>query len=157
MKNWVKLILSLIIPQLVAAIASFFTITGNGSWYQSIEKPSWNPPGWVFGPVWTALYIMMGIAFFLIWKSKADEKMKRKTMILWGIQLVFNFFWSIIFFGNEQIFGAFLEIIGLWLFILLTIFAFARIDKRAAWLLVPYISWVSFAAYLNFTIWELNR
>jgi tryptophan-rich sensory protein len=89
--------------------------------------------------------------------SKADDKIKRKAMILWGIQLVFNFFWSIIFFGNEQIFGAFLEIIGLWLFILLTIFAFARIDKRAAWLLVPYISWVSFAAYLNFTIWELNR
>jgi tryptophan-rich sensory protein len=150
MKNWQKLLISILIPQVVAAGAGFFTVTGNGSWYQSIEKPSWNPPGWVFGPVWTALYIMMGIAFYLIWVSKADDKIKRKAMILWGIQLVFNFFWSIIFFGNEQI-------IGLWLFILLTIFAFARIDKRAAWLLVPYISWVSFAAYLNFTIWELNR
>jgi len=157
MKNGLKLIISLAIPQIVAAGASYFTVTRSGSWYRFIEKPEWNPPDWVFGPVWTALYIMMGIAFYLVWKSNVPISKKRKAIILWGVQLILNFFWSYIFFGQEQIFGAFLEIIVLWLFILLTIFAFARINKWAAWLMVPYIGWVSFAALLNFTIWELNR
>ena len=99
----------------------------------------------------------MGIALYLVWKSKAAEKQKRWAIIFWGIQLFLNFLWSFLFFGQEQILGALLEIIILWLFILLTIFAFARINKLAAWLLVPYISWVSFAAILNYTIWDLNR
>jgi translocator protein len=157
MKNWVKLIIALIIPQVVAASGAYFTVTGIGSWYQSLDKPSWNPPNWVFGPVWTTLYVLMGIALYLVWKSKAAEKQKRWAITFWGIQLFLNFLWSFLFFGQEQILGALLEIIILWLFILLTIFAFARINKLAAWLLVPYISWVSFAAILNYTIWDLNR
>jgi tryptophan-rich sensory protein len=157
MKNWHKLVVSILIPQVVAGVVAYFTVTGNGSWYQSIEKPAWNPPNWLFGPVWITLYIMMGIAFYLIWKSGNEGFQKKKAMGLWMAQLVLNFFWTIIFFGNEQILGAFLEILILWILILLTIFAFAKIDKRAAWLLVPYISWVSFAAMLNFAIWELNR
>jgi translocator protein len=157
MRNWIKLIIALIIPQVVAASGAYFTVTGIGSWYQSLDKPSWNPPNWVFGPVWTTLYVLMGIALYLVWRSKASEKQKRWAITFWGIQLFLNFLWSFLFFGQEQILGALLEIIILWLFILLTIFAFARINKGAAWLLVPYICWVSFAAILNYTIWDLNR
>ena len=157
MKNWVKLVIALIIPQLVAASGAYFTVTGTGSWYQTLDKPSWNPPSWVFGPVWTTLYILMGIAMFLVWRSDAPEKLKRRATILWGVQLFFNFLWSFLFFGQEQIFGALLEIVVLWVLILLTIFAFARVNKPAAWLLVPYISWVSFATVLTYTIWDLNR
>ncbi|RZL02653.1 MAG: tryptophan-rich sensory protein [Pedobacter sp.] len=157
MQNWKKLIISLIIPQLVAASGAYFTITGTGSWYQSLEKPSWNPPSWVFGPVWTTLYILMGIALFLVWKSDTTVAKKRSAVILWSVQLLFNFLWSFLFFGQEQIFLALIEIVILWVLILLTIFAFARINKLSAWLLVPYISWVSFATILTYTIWELNR
>lgn len=157
MKSWLKLLIALIIPQLVAASGAYFTVTGNGSWYQALEKPSWNPPNGVFGPVWTTLYVLMGIALYLVWKSKAPDKHKRWAISFWGIQLFLNLLWSYLFFGQEQILGALLEMIILWLFILFTIFAFARINKLAAWLLVPYISWVSFAAILNYTIWDLNR
>ncbi|ANE53154.1 TspO/MBR family protein [Flavisolibacter tropicus] len=157
MKSWLKLLIALIIPQLVAASGAYFTVTGNGSWYQALEKPSWNPPNGVFGPVWTTLYVLMGIALYLVWKSNAPDKHKRWAISFWGIQLFLNLLWSYLFFGQEQILGALLEMIILWLFILFTIFAFARINKLAAWLLVPYISWVSFAAILNYTIWDLNR
>lgn len=157
MKNIFKLILSIAVPLLIGFTASLFTVTGVGSWYQSIQKPSWNPPNWVFGPVWTTLYILMGIAFYLIWTSANHEKEKRKAISLFILQLVANFFWSFIFFNQHQVALAFAEILVLWLLILFTIFSFARINKAAAWLMVPYISWVSFAAILNFTIWQLNR
>jgi translocator protein len=156
MKNWLKLLISLIIPQLVAAGGAYFTITGVGSWYTQINKPDWNPPSWVFGPVWTTLYVLMGISFFLVWKSGATPTVKKTAIFFWMAQLVANFFWSFIFFGQQAIGLAFLEILLLWVFILLTIFSFAKISKLAAWLLVPYISWVSFAAILNYTIWKLN-
>jgi translocator protein len=157
MNNWLKLILSLVIPQAVAAAGAYFTVTGSGSWYQQINRPEWNPPGWIFGPVWTVLYIMMGVAFYLVWKSDAAKGLKQKAIGFWIAQLIANFFWSFIFFGQQQPGWAFAEIVLLWVLILLTIFAFARTNKLAAWLLVPYISWVSFAAMLNFTIWQLNR
>ena len=156
MKNWLKLLISLIIPQLVAAGGAYFTITGTGSWYTQINKPEWNPPSWIFGPVWTTLYVMMGISFFLVWKSGAASSLKKTAIFFWIAQLVANFFWSIIFFGQQEIGLAFGEILLLWVLILLTIFSFAKISKPAAWLLVPYISWVSFAAMLNYTIWKLN-
>lgn len=157
MNNVVKLIISIAVPLIIGFSASFFTVTEIGSWYQTIEKPSWNPPNWVFGPVWTTLYVLMGIALFLVWRSSADEKLKRLAITLFILQLIANFFWSLIFFNQHQIGLAFAEIIVLWLLILLTIFSFARINKVAAWLLVPYISWVSFASILNFTIWQLNK
>lgn len=156
MKNWVKLLISLALPQIAAVSGALFTVTGTGSWYQQINKPSWNPPGWVFGPVWTTLYILMGIAFYLVWKSNASDKLKRPAMTLWVVQLVLNFFWTLIFFGAQEPGWALVEIIGLWIFILLTILAFARIHKTAAWLLVPYLLWVSFATVLTGTIWQLN-
>lgn len=152
-----KLIISIALPLLVGFSSSYFTITGVDSWYGTIQKPSWNPPNAVFGPVWTTLYILMGISLFLVWKSEAYKSYKKNAVILFCIQLVLNFFWSFIFFNQHQIGLALAEIIVLWFFILLTIFSFSKVDKIAAWLLVPYISWVSFAAILNYTIWQLNK
>ena len=157
MKNWLKATISLALPQLAGLTGAAFTETGEGSWYRTIEKPEWNPPGWVFGPVWTMLYILMGIAFYIIWKSAADKRIKTPAMIFWILQLVFNFCWTLIFFYAHEIGYAFAEIVVLWLLILITIFLFARISKLAAWLLVPYICWVSFAALLTYTIWQLNK
>lgn len=157
MKNWMKLLISIGLPVGVGAIAGLFTSTGVDGWFQTIEKPSWQPPEWVFGPVWTVLYVLMGIAFFLVWKSDAPKKQKRMAITLWIIQLVFNFFWSFIFFHQHQIDWALAEILVLWFFILLTILYFGRVNKVAAWLMVPYISWVSFASLLTFAIYELNN
>ena len=155
MNNAVKLLIALAVPLLIGFFGSFFTVSEIGSWYQTIRKPSWNPPNWIFGPVWTTLYVLMGISLFLIWRSSASHK--RIAIILFAIQLILNFFWSFIFFKQHQIGFAFAEILALWLMIILTILAFGRINKLAAWLLVPYISWVSFAVILNFAIWQLNK
>ncbi|HEX5655367.1 MAG TPA: TspO/MBR family protein [Chitinophagaceae bacterium] len=156
MNNTAKLIISILLTVGIGATAGLFTASGVDSWYTTIQKPSWNPPNWIFGPVWTTLYIMMGIALYLVWKSGSDERVKKIALILFAFQLILNFLWSFIFFDQQQPGWAFLEILILWVFILLTIFAFARVNKAAAWLLVPYISWVSFAAILNYTIWQLN-
>lgn len=155
MKNWVKLVISIAIPQIVAGAGAYFTVSGIGSWYQTIQRPTWNPPSWLFGPVWTTLYVLMGIALYLVWKSAASNK--RSAISLWSVQLVVNFLWSFLFFNQHQIGGALIDLVILWLLLLLTIFAFAKINKAAAWLLVPYISWVTFAGILNYTIWMLNR
>lgn len=157
MSNIVKLIISIAIPLVVGFTAGFFTTTGPGSWYQTIQKPSWNPPSWVFAPVWTTLYVLMGVALFLIWKNEENAFVKRYAITLFAVQLVLNFFWSFIFFRLEEPGWAFAEIILLWVFILATIFSFARVNTLAAWLLVPYISWVSFASILTYTIWTMNK
>lgn len=156
MSNTLKLIISIIIPLAIGFTSGFFTSTGAGSWYQTIQKPSWNPPDWIFGPVWTTLFILMGIALYFVWKSDAGVKIKNYALFLFAVQLVLNFFWSFIFFRQQEPGWAFLEIVILWLLILLTIFAFAKISNLSAWLLVPYISWVSFASILNYTIWRMN-
>jgi tryptophan-rich sensory protein len=157
MKNWMKLVISIVLPLAVGGVAGLFTRPEISGWYQKINKPAWQPPNWVFGPVWTVLYFLMGVAFYLVWKSPAPVKQKRMAMTLWIIQLVFNFFWSFIFFKKHQIDWALAEILILWFFILLTILYFGRISKVAAWLMVPYISWVTFASLLTYTIHELNR
>jgi tryptophan-rich sensory protein len=156
MKNWVKLVISVGLPIGVGAIAGLFTTPEISGWFQTIDKPTWQPPNWVFGPVWTVLYVMMGIAFYLVWKKEAPKGTKRMAITLWLIQLVFNFFWSFIFFKQHQIDWALAEILILWFFILLTIIYFSRISKLAAWLMVPYICWVSFASLLTYSIYELN-
>jgi len=157
MNNTLKLIIAIAIPLLVGGTSGFFTASGVESWYQTIARPTWNPPGWIFGPVWTTLYVMMGIALFLVWKEDTSVELKKIAIALFAVQLVLNFFWSFIFFNQHQIGWALVEIVVMWFFILLTIFAFAQVNKTAAWLLVPYISWVSFATILNFTIWQLNK
>jgi len=156
MNNTLKLIISIAIPVAIGATSGYFTVTGLGSWYQTISKPSWNPPNGIFGPVWTTLYVLMGVALFLVWRSTSNVS-KTAAITLFSIQLILNFFWSLIFFNQHQLLGALIEMIALWFFILFTIFAFAKFSKAAAWLLVPYISWVSFAMVLNYTIWQLNK
>lgn len=151
-----RLIIAVLIPLLVGSAGGGFTASEISGWYAQLNKPSWNPPNWLFGPVWTILYILMGIALYLIWKAGVNTSLKQTAVILFAVQLILNFFWSIIFFNQHQIGWALVEIIVMWGFILLTIFSFSRINNTAAWLLVPYISWVSFATILNYTIWKLN-
>lgn len=161
--DWLKLVSAIVISQCAGLIGSLFTFSAIPNWYATIVKPSFNPPSWVFGPVWTTLYVLMGISAFLIWSSfaKATEGQARKkikiALIIFGVQLVLNALWSIIFFGFHQIGWAFAEIILLWLVIVLTMIVFAKISKPAMYLLIPYILWVSFAGFLNFTLWQLNK
>ncbi len=149
------------VSELAGVIGSVFTFSAIPGWYGTLAKPGLTPPGWVFGPVWITLFALMGIAAFLVWSShaKASEDKKKGitvALLLFGIQLALNTLWSIIFFGLHSPGAALVEIILLWLAILATIVAFARVVKPAAWLLVPYLLWVSFAAYLNYSIWRLN-
>lgn len=173
--NTFKLIIAIVVSELAGIIGSAFTTPSIAGWYAGLAKPALNPPAWVFGPVWTTLFALMGISAFLIWSSyaKATEDKKKGIKIalfLFGIQLVLNTLWSIIFFGLYSPGGALIEIIFLWLAIAATILTFAKISppssstwtlegqgKLAAWLLVPYILWVTFAAYLNWSIYVLNR
>ena len=149
-----KYLFAILICLAVGGIAGFVTIDAVKTWYLTLNKPSWNPPNYLFGPVWTSLYILMGIAWGMVWSSDSIEK--PRAMQFFIIQLVFNFFWSFLFFGMKNISVALFDIVALWIMILLTIIVFNRISKTAALLLVPYILWVSFATVLNFTIWRLN-
>ena len=123
------------------------------TWYATLVKPSWNPPNWVFAPVWTLLYIMMGVAAWLVWKTRDRIG---PAMVLFGAQLVFNLGWSLIFFGLRSPGLALIEVVFLWGSVLLTMLAFFGRSLAAGWLFVPYLAWVSFAAILNFAIWRLN-
>ena len=151
-----KLFISILIPVLVGVVAGIFTSSGVDGWYAVANKPWFNPPNWIFAPVWTTLYILMGIALFLVWQADADKKLQQTAIILFAVQLTLNFFWSFIFFKLQQPGWALAEIILMWLIILLTILWVGKISATAAWLLVPYICWVSFAAVLNYSIWQLN-
>ena len=136
-----------------AALTGVFVDTGG--WYASIEKPSWNPPNWIFGPVWTTLYIMMAVAAWLVWQ-RGGWKQQRRTLTLYLVQWALNALWTPLFFGLQRPGLAFAEILLLLAAILATIAAFWRAKPTAAILLAPYVLWVSFAAFLNFTIWRLN-
>jgi tryptophan-rich sensory protein len=153
--NFGKLFISISIPLMAGFLGSFFTSSSVKTWYLIINKPSWNPPSWVFAPVWTTLFIMMGISLYLVWSRKIDNK-SRVAFKMFAVQMVLNVLWSVFFFGMGNFWLAFGEILVLWAFILATIVSFAKINKTAAWLLVPYILWVSFATYLNLTIALLN-
>ncbi|MCM2466404.1 TspO/MBR family protein [Methanoculleus oceani] len=151
-----QLFTSITICLLAALIGSIFTTPAIPTWYAALAKPELNPPAWVFGPVWTVLYILMGIALYLVWSRGWGQKNVRVAMAIFGIQLVLNVLWSYLFFGLQAPYFAFLEIVLLWIAILMTIAAFYRVSVSAAVLLVPYLLWVSFAAYLNYGIYVLN-
>jgi translocator protein len=155
-KNNMKLVYSLLITIGVGAIAGFATASNINAWYAKLSKPSFNPPNWIFGPVWTVLYILMGIALFLVWKQPASDK-KSKALGFFFLQLFLNFCWSFIFFYFHRIGLALIDICLLWIFIIVTIFLFSGFSKPASWLLVPYICWVSFATILNAAIFKLNH
>jgi benzodiazapine receptor len=126
-----------------------------GEWYASLRKPSWNPPSWIFGPVWTALYLMMATAAWLVWR-RGGWAAQRRPLTLYLVQLALNAAWTPLFFGLKMPGLAFVEILLLLAAIVVTAFAFRRASLAAALLLVPYIAWISFAAFLNFTLWRLN-
>ncbi len=154
--NFLKLVIAIGVSQLAGVIGSFFTVSAIDGWYGGIVKPALNPPNWVFGPVWTTLFTLMGIAGFLVWKRGLERREVKIALGIFSTQLVLNTLWSIIFFNFRNFGGAFVEIVILWLAIFLTIIAFSKVSKLSAWLLAPYIVWVSFAGYLNYMIWVLN-
>ena len=155
--NFLKLVIAIMVSECAGVIGSFFTMPAiQSGWYTGLVKPALNPPAWVFGPVWTTLFALMGISAFLIWKKGLDRRDVKIALGIFLGQLVLNTLWSIIFFGLHSPGGALVEIAFLWLAILATIVTFYKISKPAAWLLLPYILWVSFAMYLNYAIWILN-
>ncbi len=161
--NTFKLIIAIVVSELVGVIGSFFTVSVIPNWYSTLVKPALNPPAWVFGPVWTILYALMGISLFLIWKQHSNILENVRMLRIWRIgvaaffvQLFLNAIWSIIFFGLQNPGWALVDIVLLWLAIVWTMVVFYKISKPAAYLLLPYFLWVSFASYLNFAIWFLN-
>lgn len=136
-------------------IGSMSTGAAVATWYAELTKPSWTPPNWLFAPVWTTLYIMMGVAAWIVWR-KVGFSGAPYAILIFGIQLIFNAAWSGLFFGMRRFDLAFIEIVVLWLLILATAIAFWRHDARASLLLLPYLAWVSYASALNFAIWRLN-
>ena len=150
-----KLSISIAIPLVAGFLGSIFTMPAVKDWYLVINKPSWNPPSWLFGPVWTTLFVLMGIALYIVWSTKMSNKV-RLALKMFAAQLVLNILWSVFFFGMKNFWLAFGEIFLLWIFILLNIIRFWKVNRTAGLLLLPYILWVTFAAYLNFTIASLN-
>lgn len=154
-KSWRLLISLILLCEGAGIIGSLFTFSAIPVWYAALTKPVFSPPNYLFGPVWTILYALMGISLYLVWISRI--KSKGYAIKVFFIQLGLNAVWSIIFFGFKNPGMAFIEIIALWAAIFLTIRAFRKISKLASYILYPYLAWVSFAAFLNFSIWMLNK
>lgn len=149
-------LLGLVVSLVAAFSAAWFGARfGPGDWYAGLAKPTWNPPNWIFGPVWTLLYTLMAVAAWRVWR-KAGFKNAGPALALHAGQLLLNAAWSWLFFGLHRMDLAFAEILVLWAAILATALAFRRHDRVAAWLMAPYLAWVSFAAVLNFTLWRMN-
>ena len=155
--NWPKLIFAIVLCQAAGIIGSLFTFSSIPTWYAALTKPSFNPPSWVFGPVWTILYTLMGISLYLILSKGLKKKEVKIAVNLFVWQLIANSLWSIIFFGMKNIPLALIEIIVLLLLVFTTIQKFYKINKTAAYLLIPYFFWGSFATFLTYSIWILNK
>ena len=155
LNNFTKLIIAITLPLAVGGISSYFTLQAIPTWYTTLHAPSFNPPNWIFGPVWTTLYILMGISLYLIWKMP-ETPARNTACIVFLIQLVFNFSWSFSFFYFKNIGFALIIIIGLWLSIAATLFLFYKIKPIAAYINIPYLCWVSFATALNYAYYRLN-
>ncbi len=155
-----KLIWAIVTCELVGLAGTPFTIAGIHTWYSGLHKPMLNPPSWVFGPVWTVLYLLMGISLFLVWNKKTSGSIKITQLLgiqMFILQLCLNFFWSLIFFTWHQSFFALWELAVLWMTIMVCIIVFFKISKASAYILIPYLLWVTFAGYLNYNVWILNR
>jgi len=152
-----RFIVSILIPLVIGSVGSIGTISEIPTWYSALSKPSWAPPNWLFGPVWTTLYILMGIALFLVWREGLNRSDVRFAILIFAVQLVLNLLWSIVFFTYHSLFGSFIVIMLLWIAILANIIAFSIISRTAGLLLVPYIVWVSIASYLNYSVYLLNH
>jgi benzodiazapine receptor len=180
--DWISLAMAVLLPQLAGGLGALATASSVNTWYRGLKKPAWNPPGWLFGPVWTVLYLLMGFASWLIWRQGTEratelvtgtaesanngtgprlalpqEPETRQALALYAGQLALNTLWSLIFFGVRSLGGALAEIGTLWALIVLTAVRFFRLKPAAGWLLIPYLAWSTFAAVLNGAIWRLNR
>ena len=156
--NIVKLVVACAVPFLIGIMGSLFmTADTLGNWYANLHKPPFNPPNWIFGPVWTTLYIMMGISAFLIWQKGLDNKIVRIALVCFVVQLFLNAIWTPLFFGLHSPLLGLIDIVLLLNAIIVTVFAFSKISRPAALLLIPYLAWVSFATILNASIYLLNR
>lgn len=154
LKNILKLIICLIVPMLVGGISGVATVAGIKDWYVHLNKPFFNPPNYLFGPVWSILYLLMGISLFMILQSKSITK--KKAISIFFVQLFLNFWWSFLFFKFQLLGISLIEIVLMWLSILWMIIEFKKINKTAAYLQIPYLAWVTFASLLNLAIWYLN-
>ncbi|PIV17069.1 MAG: TspO protein [Flavobacteriales bacterium CG03_land_8_20_14_0_80_35_15] len=152
----IKLIISIALPLALGALAGLFTAQSIPEWFATLNKPSFNPPNWIFGPVWTTLYIIMGISFFLIWNQEMSKE-RNLAILVFMLQLVFNFGWSFIFFYFNMIGFALIEIILLWISIAFTLVLFYKIKPIASYINIPYLLWVTFATVLNGSFYFLNR
>lgn len=154
--NIFKLVISLALPLAVGYIGSIFTSGSiDDGWYASLNQPSFNPPSSVFGPVWTVLYVLMGISLYMVWKEVPGRK-RENALGVFTLQLLLNFLWTLFFFYFKDIEIALLDIIALWISIVIMIWLFFRVKQVAAWLNIPYLLWVSFATALNITYYILN-
>lgn len=152
-----KLVLAVAIPLAVGGLSGFVTAEAVSTWYPTLVKPAFNPPAWIFGPVWTVLYVMMGVAAFLVWRRGLGTEGVKNALLVFLVQLGLNGLWSILFFGMRSPGLALIEIVLLWLAIGATVARFRRVDPVAGGLLLPYWAWVSFATVLNLALWWLNR
>ena len=156
-KRYAVLALFILLPLAAGGIGSIATARSVGEWYTVLSKPWWNPPSWIFGPAWTLLYVLMGVAAWRVWLSAGSFGSARSALILFLLQLALNGLWSWLFFGFRMPGAALVELLLLWAFIAATIRAFSFHDYTAAWMMVPYLAWVSFAGALNAAILILNR
>jgi tryptophan-rich sensory protein len=155
-KKVLNILIAVTVCLLIGFLSGFATQSSVDTWYTSLNKPGFNPPNWLFAPVWTVLYIGMGVAAGLVWAKGFYHIWVKTALYYFGFQLLFNALWSIVFFGFQSPFWALLVILVLLILIVLTIKWFKIVDKIAAYLMIPYLLWVCFAALLNFKIWELN-
>ena len=155
-QNIAMFVFSIVVCELAGVVGSIFTFPALPVWYAALQKPAFAPSGSIIGPVWIALYFLMGVSLYLVVLKNREDKIVNSGLSLFAIQLSLNVLWSFVFFGIRSPGYALIEILFLWLSIFLTAYTFYKIDKRAAYLLVPYLLWVSFAAVLNYLIWLLN-
>lgn len=155
--QFVPFFISLLITMVIAFVASLFTRPQIAGWYSTLAKPSFNPPAFLFAPVWITIYIMIATAAYIVWKHRDATATYLNASIVYVLQLLLNFSWSIIFFGMHQVLAAFVLIACLWLSIIINMYYFNKFSRMACWLLLPYLLWVSFAGTLNLYIYLLNR
>lgn len=153
--DWPVLVGAVVVCQLAGVIPSLLTADEVATWYPTLAAPAFTPPSWVFGPVWTVLYLLMGVALYLVWQ-RATGREHQLALGLFAVQLSLNAAWTLVFFGAQALLGGLLVILVLLAAVLATTWAFARVDRRAAALLVPYLCWVGFATLLTFEFWRLN-
>lgn len=152
-----KLVTSILVCQLAGVIGSIFTMPAVKTWYESLNRPAWRPPNSVFGPVWITLFVLMGIALFLVWRKGLAASGVKTALAIFIVQLALNVLWSLVFFGLKAPGWALAEILVLWASIVLTIVWFYEVVPFSGLLLLPYLAWVSLAAILNYSIWQMNR